>query len=99
MQGGIGDTQGAYQSLVAQGKEGGGPGIRRENLREWEDTAKFCMSVHLCLEEKNNTPTNVLGDNNSDTKRGGEPGDWADGTNMEGTQESHGSSTGDNHTT
>ena len=58
--------------------------------------ARFFWSLYVRLEDRDNFTTNALGYNGPDTKGGrGVPGDWADGTNMEGAGEGDGSQIGD----
>ena len=74
----------------------GGPRDSCSKCRGWEDMAQVCWSLYVCLEDGNDSTTNALGNNSPDTKGGrGVPGDWADGTNLEGDGEDHGSQTGD----
>ena len=72
-------------------------GDSRGKCRGWEDMARILRSLHVCLEDRGDSTTNVLGYNNPDTKGGrGVPENRADGTNMEGAGEGDGSQIGEN---
>ena len=59
--------------------------------------ARVCRSLHVRLEDRDDSTTNALGYNGPDTKGGrGVPRDQVDGTDMESPREDHGPQIGNN---